>query len=230
MTKRKDAADGPGHCAPQDCASEDCTLHARCAPRGDATQDCAPQERGPGAVAPPVGRGTPNPFVPPHVAGSLSSAGSAGASESKSPAEGKKCQSLQSPSEGKSTQSPPEERRVGQGGKHPETNMEIAVIARRRVRGMIQVLNEIAREKKNPCSARVSAAKAIIEFARLKQEDVQNLTDHQVRELARQIIEGRSSSVEEGRALSKAAGLPPTSRKQPRKGGSSSVAASKLKH
>lgn len=221
MTKRKGAADGPGHCAPQVQKTAE-VLEGR-------AQDCAPQVRGADAVAPLVGRGAPNPFVPPHVTGSLSSAG---ASESKS---------LRSPPEERihkqegalaleAVDRAPQERRVGQGGKHPETNMEIAVIARRRVRGMIQVLNEIAREKKNPCSARVSAAKAIIEFARLKQEDVQNLTDHQVKELARQIIEGRSSSVEEGRALSKAAGLPPASRKQPRKGGSSSVAASKLKH
>lgn len=103
--------------------------------------------------------------------------------------------------------SAPQERRVGAGGKHPETNMEIAVIARRRVRGMIQVLNDIAREKKTPASARVSAAKAIIDFARLKPDDVRDLTDHDVKELARQIIEGRASSAEEGRALSKAAGV-----------------------
>ena len=106
-----------------------------------------------------------------------------------------------------SATSAPQERRVGAGGKHPETNMEIAVIARRRVRGMIQVLNDIAREKKTPASARVSAAKAIIDFARLKPDDVRDLTDHDVKELARQIIEGRASSVEEGRALSKAAGV-----------------------
>lgn len=76
--------------------------------------------------------------------------------------------------------------------RHPQSNMEIAVIARKKVRGMLMVLDKGAKNEQWPASARVSAAKAIIQFAQLKSEDVKDLTDEEVAVLARKIVAERN--------------------------------------
>ena len=76
----------------------------------------------------------------------------------------------------------------------PKSNMEIGVIARKRVRSMIQVLSNVARDKEAPASARVSAAKALIGFAQIKPGDVRDLSDDEIRILAEKIVEKRSES------------------------------------
>lgn len=78
----------------------------------------------------------------------------------------------------------------------PKNNVEIAILARRKVRSMINVLNEIAKDKEGPAGSRVSAAKALIDYAKLEPKHVQDLTDEQVRQLATHIMRQRMSKAD----------------------------------
>lgn len=78
--------------------------------------------------------------------------------------------------------------------KIPKTNMEIAVLARGRVRRMVNVLTDIAENEEATPSARVSAAKSLIDFARIKPEDVKDLGDQELLELGKKIVELQSTS------------------------------------
>lgn len=85
------------------------------------------------------------------------------------------------------------ETRAGRrsGPRPPETNMEIAVLARKRVRAMFRVLNDVAVNNEAPASARVSACKAVIDYAKIKPADVAELTQGELEALAKQIAKQR---------------------------------------
>jgi len=85
--------------------------------------------------------------------------------------------------------------------KAPENNMEIAILARKRVRGMFQVLNSIAKDTEAPTGPRVSAAKAIIDYAKLKPADVADLNRSELEALAKQIAASRAETDDEARDL-----------------------------
>lgn len=83
----------------------------------------------------------------------------------------------------------------------PKNNFAIAGVARRHVRNMIDVLKEIAMDKEHPPSPRVSAAKAVIDFARMKPEDVREMTNEEIRTLAKKIVENAAETVEDAKYL-----------------------------
>jgi hypothetical protein len=90
---------------------------------------------------------------------------------------------------------------MGGSKRSPENNMEIAVIARKRVRGMLQVLDKIAKDEKQPASARVSAAKAMIATAQLRPEQVKDLSDEQLRVLAEKIVKSQAETRADARKI-----------------------------
>jgi len=88
--------------------------------------------------------------------------------------------------------------------KHPESNMEIAVIARKRVRSAIQVLTNAMKAEDSSWTAKIGAAKALIAFAQLKTEDVRDLSDDEIRVLAKKIVDERAETKKDGAQLASA--------------------------
>ena len=86
----------------------------------------------------------------------------------------------------------------------PESNLAISVIARKRVRAAVQVLNNAMKAKDASWPARISAAKALIGFAQLKSEDVRDLSDEEIRVLGRKIVKERAESAAEAKKLNAA--------------------------
>ena len=73
----------------------------------------------------------------------------------------------------------------------PATALEISMIARRRVRAMFKVLGDVAKDPGKPAAARVTAAKTIIEFAKIDHNELSKLDDSQLQKLVRKITETR---------------------------------------
>ena len=83
----------------------------------------------------------------------------------------------------------------------PESNLEIAMLARKKVRRMLNVLDKIAVDPKEAAGPRVAAAKSVIVFAQLSKEDVGKLSDAEVSRMAEMIIKSRSESPEDAKSL-----------------------------
>ena len=62
----------------------------------------------------------------------------------------------------------------------PASPLDISVLARKRVRKMIKILDEIAANKEGPAAARVSAAKELLNLAKMNPDDFRGLSDKEL--------------------------------------------------
>lgn len=92
----------------------------------------------------------------------------------------------------------------------PASNLEISMLARRRVRGMLKVISTIAQDPTAPKSVRVTAAKAMIDFAKVNQEELSKLSPAKLETLVNRIIALRNKGVENPRKYAKLNFGPPS--------------------
>jgi hypothetical protein len=93
--------------------------------------------------------------------------------------------------------------------KEPANKLDISILARRRVRKMIRILDEIASggkgDEKIPASARVSAAKELISLAKMDPDELRGLPDDQLYAVLRAMakLEGKKFEKELLKAVEK---------------------------
>jgi len=99
----------------------------------------------------------------------------------------------------------------------PASPLDISVLARKRVRKMIKILDEIAANKEGPAAARVSAAKELLNLAKMNPDDLRGLPDKELYAVVRAMakMEGKKfekellAEVKKQEAASPQGGCPP---------------------
>jgi len=112
---------------------------------------------------------------------------------------------------------PPQGGKTRGSRRAPASPLDISVLARKRVRKMIKILDEIAANKEGPAAARVSAAKELLNLARMNPDDLRGLPDKELYAVVRAMakMEGKKfekellAEVKKQEAASPQGGCPP---------------------
>jgi hypothetical protein len=112
---------------------------------------------------------------------------------------------------------PPQGGKTRGSRRAPASPLDISVLARKRVRKMIKILDEIAANKEGPAAARVSAAKELLNLAKMNPDDLRGLPDKELYAVVRAMakMEGKKfekellAEVKKQEAASPQGGCPP---------------------
>ena len=78
-------------------------------------------------------------------------------------------------------------------GRPAMTPLDVPMLARKRSKRMLAVLEIIARDDKKPAAARVTAAKALLDLAKMDSQMFKSLDDQTVMQLAERVIAKRDA-------------------------------------